>query len=58
MTSDLQSDAIAALPPAHTNLEIALLVPVLERTYHHDELGAQRLEKRVVSWHSNFQGSR
>jgi hypothetical protein len=52
MTLDLQSSAIAALPSTHTNLEIALLVPFLELAHHHDELGAQRLEKHVVSsWH-------
>jgi hypothetical protein len=33
LTSDLQSGAIAALPPTHTNLEISLLVQSLEHAH-------------------------
>jgi hypothetical protein len=59
MTLDLQSSAIAALPSAHTNLENFSLGSVPRACTLHPEMGAQRLEKHVVSsWHSSCQCSR
>jgi hypothetical protein len=53
MTLDLQSSAIAALPSAHMNLERKKSRSSIPRACTlHPEMGAQRLEKHVVSsWH-------